>query len=86
MSYLDLFFNDIGFVFSVVLILVYEKISKHVINVFLKRVIQWVKSIFSEPFLRQAQHNIIHKQELSHDSIARLNCALPITKTISVIW
>ena len=25
------------------------------------------------------------KQELSHDSIARLNCALPITKTISVI-
>ena len=26
-----------------------------------------------------------HKQELSHDSIARLNCALPITKTISVI-
>ena len=26
------------------------------------------------------------KQELSHDSIARLNCALPITKTISVIW
>ena len=24
-------------------------------------------------------------QELSHDSIARLNCALPITKTISVI-
>ena len=26
-----------------------------------------------------------NKQELSHDSIARLNCALPITKTISVI-
>ena len=25
------------------------------------------------------------QQELSHDSIARLNCALPITKTISVI-
>ena len=25
------------------------------------------------------------EQELSHDSIARLNCALPITKTISVI-
>ena len=25
------------------------------------------------------------KQELSHDSIARLNCALPITNTISVI-
>ena len=25
------------------------------------------------------------KPELSHDSIARLNCALPITKTISVI-
>ena len=25
------------------------------------------------------------KQELSHDSIAHLNCALPITKTISVI-
>ena len=30
--------------------------------------------------------DIIHsQQELSHDSIARLNCALPITKTISVI-
>ena len=27
----------------------------------------------------------ILRQELSHDSIARLNCALPITKTISVI-
>ena len=27
----------------------------------------------------------IKQQELSHDSIARLNCALPITKTISVI-
>ena len=27
----------------------------------------------------------IEQQELSHDSIARLNCALPITKTISVI-
>ena len=27
----------------------------------------------------------ISLQELSHDSIARLNCALPITKTISVI-
>ena len=26
------------------------------------------------------------QQELSHDSIARLNCALPITKTIMVIW
>ena len=25
------------------------------------------------------------EQELSHDSIARLNCALPIIKTISVI-
>ena len=25
------------------------------------------------------------EQELSHDSIARLNCALPITKTFSVI-
>ena len=25
------------------------------------------------------------KQELSHDSIACMNCALPITKTISVI-
>ena len=25
------------------------------------------------------------EQELSHDSIARLNCALPITKTINVI-
>ena len=25
------------------------------------------------------------EQELSHDSIARLNCVLPITKTISVI-
>ena len=25
------------------------------------------------------------QQELSHDSIAHLNCALPITKTISVI-
>ena len=30
-------------------------------------------------------HVAIRKQELSHDSIARLNCALPITKTISVI-
>ena len=29
--------------------------------------------------------NALQKQELSHDSIARLNCALPITKTISVI-
>ena len=27
----------------------------------------------------------IAEQELSHDSIARLNCALPIIKTISVI-
>ena len=27
----------------------------------------------------------IKQQELSHDSIARLICALPITKTISVI-
>ena len=27
---------------------------------------------------------ILIKQELSHDSIARLNCALPITKTIQV--
>ena len=27
----------------------------------------------------------MYRQELSHDSIARLNCALPITKTISVI-
>ena len=26
-----------------------------------------------------------NKQELSHDSIARLICALPITKTIGVI-
>ena len=27
----------------------------------------------------------LKEQELSHDSIARLNCALPITKKISVI-
>ena len=33
-------------------------------------------------FLGKIREN---KQELSHDSIARLNCALPITKTISVI-
>ena len=32
-----------------------------------------------------ARMRMIDKQELSHDSIARLNCALPITKTISVI-
>ena len=30
-------------------------------------------------------HKLLIQQELSHDSIARLNCALPITKTISVI-
>ena len=30
---------------------------------------------------------VLHmQQELSHDSIARLNCALLITITISVIW
>ena len=29
--------------------------------------------------------HLFEEQELSHDSIARLNCALPITKTISVI-
>ena len=27
-----------------------------------------------------------NEQELSHDSIARLNCALPITKTIIVSY
>ena len=31
------------------------------------------------------RHTPREKQDLSHDSIARLNCALPITKTISVI-
>ena len=42
----------------------------------------------SKNTVKSRQAWIKHKfeqQELSHDSIARLNCALPITKTISVI-
>ena len=50
-----------------------SRFARHSLNA--RKVINWERNF---------KENII-KQELSHDSIARLNCALPITKTISVI-
>ena len=58
------------------------------IGVFLILIVQnysYKYKLLTEVLKKLHSKYLFFKQELSHDSIARLNCALPITKTISVI-